>query len=73
MVLFTNGKKKPNKEILIQNTSTALKSAKSYMKTVNPLNSNTTIYQYDSLTNVKEQSVPIFAPAISPKVTVVKN
>ena len=30
-----------------------LKPAKSYKKTVNPLHSNTTRYQYDSLTNVK--------------------
>ena len=46
--------KEPNKEILIQNTPIQhLKLAKSYKKTVNPLHNNTTSYQYDSLTNVK--------------------
>ena len=49
--------KEPNKEILIQNTPIQhLKLPKSYKKTVNPLHNNTTSYQYDSLTNVKNST-----------------
>ena len=49
--------KEPKKEILIQNTPIQhLKLPKSYKKTVNPLHNNTTSYQYDSLTNVKNST-----------------
>ena len=64
--------KEPNKEILVQNTSVQHLNLLN-LTTVNPLHSNTTSYQYNSLINVKNSLCRFSLQQSVPTVTMVKN